>query len=165
MPSVALVQQSVQRVWFITGLYSHLSFSITLPILITGTSSGFGKALVSSVLARGDLVIATARSIEKIKSFYSLAGARASNLQLLRLDISESPEKIQRVIDHALSIWGRIDVVVNNAGIGMKSVLEEGGYVYLAYFTFSSSVSRTAPLPLSGHSPPCSNFKQTSSVF
>ncbi|KAI0089312.1 NAD-P-binding protein [Irpex rosettiformis] len=110
MPSVALVQPPAQRVWFITG-----------------TSSGFGKALIASVIARGDRVIATARSVEKIKVFYSLAGARPANLQLLRLDISESPEKIQRVIDHALSIWGRIDVVVNNAGIGLKSVLEEGG--------------------------------------
>ena len=84
---------------------------------------------MASVLARGDRVIATARTVEKIKVFWSLPGARPSNLQILRLDVSETPEKIQKVMDHALSIWGRIDVVVNNAGLGMKSVLEEGGYV------------------------------------
>lgn len=139
MPSVALVQQPAQRVWFITGKYWYSSIICgTMFMFMLGTSSGFGKALVSSVLARGDRVIATARSIEKIKIFYSLPGARTSNLQLLRLDISESPEKVQRVIDHALSIWGRIDVVVNNAGIGMKSVLEEGGYVHLARFILHS---------------------------
>ncbi|KAI0691370.1 NAD-P-binding protein [Cytidiella melzeri] len=110
MPSVALAQHLVQRVWFITG-----------------TSSGFGKALVASVLARGDRVIATARSLEKIKVLWSLPGARPSNLHLLRLDVSDSPEKIQRVVEHALGVWGCIDVVVNNAGLGMKSVLEEGG--------------------------------------
>lgn len=38
-------------------------------------------------------------------------------------------------MEHALSIWGRIDVVVNNAGLGMKSVLEEGGYVASMHFT------------------------------
>ncbi|KAI0337947.1 NAD(P)-binding protein [Trametopsis cervina] len=110
MPSIAFVQPPPQRVWFITG-----------------TSSGFGKALVASVLARGDRVIATARSLNKIKPFWSLPGASPSNLQLLPLDVSDTPDKIQRTMDHAISIWGSIDVVVNNAGLGMKSVLEEGG--------------------------------------
>ncbi|EKM60033.1 uncharacterized protein PHACADRAFT_250900 [Phanerochaete carnosa HHB-10118-sp] len=108
MPS--LISQEPQRVWFITG-----------------TSSGFGKQLVASVLARGDRVIATARSIEKIKSFSSLPEASPSRLALLKLDVSDTAESIQRTVNHALSIWGRIDVVVNNAGLGMKSVLEEGG--------------------------------------
>lgn len=80
-------------------------------------------------------MIATARTIEKIKAFWRLPGANSSNLALLRLDVSDSPEKIQRVVDHAMSIWGRIDVVVNNAGIGMKSVLEEGGCVPFAHLS------------------------------
>lgn len=83
------------------------------------------------MLARGDRVIATARSLNKIKPFWSLPGASPSNLQLLPLDVSDTPDKIQRTMDHAISIWGSIDVVVNNAGLGMKSVLEEGGYVFL----------------------------------
>ncbi|KIP06171.1 hypothetical protein PHLGIDRAFT_36076 [Phlebiopsis gigantea 11061_1 CR5-6] len=108
MPS--LVSQEPQRVWFITG-----------------TSSGFGKELVTSALARGDRVIATARSLEKIKHFNSLPEASPSRLALLRLDVADSPENIQRTVERAIAIWGRIDVVVNNAGLGMKSVLEEGG--------------------------------------
>lgn len=79
------------------------------------------------MLARGDRVIATARSLEKIKIFWTLPDAHPSRLHLLRLDIADTPANIQKVMDQALSIWGRIDVVVNNAGIGMKSVLEEGG--------------------------------------
>lgn len=97
-----------------------------IPHLI-GTSSGFGRELVASALARGERVIATARSIEKISSFRSLPGASPSRLALMRLDVAESAENIQRIVDQAVSIWGRIDVVVNNAGLGMKSVLEEGG--------------------------------------
>lgn len=107
----------------------HLSHPHRLLTHSSGTSSGFGKALVASVLARGDRVIATARTVEKIKVFWTLPGAHSSNLHLLRLDVSESAERIQKVVEHALSIWGSIDVVVNNAGLGMKSVLEEGGYV------------------------------------
>ncbi|KAJ3555879.1 hypothetical protein NM688_g2339 [Phlebia brevispora] len=109
MPSVALVQTQ-QRVWFITG-----------------TSSGFGKALVASVLARGDRVIATARSLEKIKLFWTLPNAEPSRLHLLRLDVADTAANIQKVMDQALSVWGRIDVVVNNAGLGLKAILEEGG--------------------------------------
>lgn len=128
MPSLVYSHQQSQRVWFITGSPSHtwnrVSILTTIP---PGTSSGFGKQLVASVLARGDCVIATARSIEKIKGFQSLPGACPSRLALLRLDVTDSIENIQRIMDHALTLWGRIDVVVNNAGLGMKSVLEEGG--------------------------------------
>lgn len=129
MPSVAFIQQP-QRVWFITGSLPLASFPHCQGCSYTvaaGTSSGFGKHLVASALARGDKVIATARSIEKIKVFWSLPEACPSTLHLLRLDVADSPETIQKVMDQALSVWGRIDVVVNNAGLGMKSVLEEGG--------------------------------------
>lgn len=60
---------------------------------------------------------------------------------MLRLDVSDTVENIQRVVDCAISIWGRIDVVVNNAGLGMKSVLEEGGYVG----TYAGDSSATGP--------------------
>lgn len=121
-----------QKVWLITGLCSLTPYtSSTLDAYCNGyhlgTSSGFGKRLVASVLARGDLVIATARSIDKLQSFYSLPGAHPSRLHLLRLDITDSIENIQRIIDEARSVWGRIDVLVNNAGYGLKATIEEGG--------------------------------------
>ena len=72
-------------------------------------------------------MIATARSIEKLQSFYSLPGAHPSRLHILQLDITDSVENIQRVITEALSVWGRIDVLVNNAGYGLKATIEEGG--------------------------------------
>lgn len=92
-----------------------------------GTSSGFGKRLVASILNRGDRVIATARSLEKMQALYSLPGANPSTLRLMQLDITDSVDKIQRVVDDALSIWGRVDVLVNNAGYGLKATIEEGG--------------------------------------
>ncbi|KAJ8082730.1 hypothetical protein PM082_008586 [Marasmius tenuissimus] len=91
--------------------------------LITGTSSGFGKRLVSSVLARGDLVIATARDLEKLKSLHT--GNEHENLRLVQLDITAGSDAIKRIVDDAVTIWGRIDVLVNNAGNGHLSFIEE----------------------------------------
>ncbi|KAH9854896.1 NAD-P-binding protein [Lenzites betulinus] len=93
--------------------------------LITGTSSGFGKRLVVSVLARGDCVIATARNLEKLRATFP--AAERSRLHLVQLDVSDSAETVQQRVQEALAVWGRIDVVVNNAGYGVKAVLEEGG--------------------------------------
>ncbi|CCL99482.1 uncharacterized protein FIBRA_01500 [Fibroporia radiculosa] len=91
--------------------------------LITGTSSGFGKRLVASVLARGDYVIATVRSLEK----FSLPSGDRSRLRIIALDVTDSFDTIQRAVHAAVEFWGRIDVLVNNAGYGLKSLLEEGG--------------------------------------
>lgn len=123
--------QIQSKVWFVTGkchLLLYFTFGTRLiVVLLSGTSSGFGKRLVASILARGDRVIATARSIDKMQSLYSLPGACPSRLYLIRLDISDSLETIQKVVAQAMSVWGRIDVLVNNAGYGVKSVIEEGG--------------------------------------
>ena len=100
----------------------------TAPVADTsclGTSSGFGKRLVSTVLDRGDYVIATVRNL---KSFTLPVGDR-TRLRIVVLDVCDTAENIQKTVDEALSIWGRIDVVVNNAGYGLKSLMEEGGYV------------------------------------
>ena len=93
-------------------------------LLRAGTSSGFGKRLVASVLARGDCVIASARNLEKLRAAFPTPDRR---LHFIQLDISDSANVVQQRVKEALAIWGRIDVVVNNAGYGVKAVLEEGG--------------------------------------
>ncbi|KAG2152432.1 hypothetical protein BD769DRAFT_38932 [Suillus cothurnatus] len=90
--------------------------------LITGTSSGFGRRLTSLVLARGDRVIATARTLSKIEHF-----PRHPNLHLMQLDVNDSTKEIKARIDHAARVWNGIDVLVNNAGYGLPALLEEGG--------------------------------------
>ncbi|KAK7052230.1 NAD(P)-binding protein [Favolaschia claudopus] len=94
--------------------------------LITGTSSGFGLCLVKSVLARGDLVIATARDVTKIKHLQEDA-ENSQNIRLLELDIVSGEAVIRPIIAKAAEFWGRIDVLVNNAGYGAKGLLEETG--------------------------------------
>jgi len=82
-------------------------------ILITGCSSGFGLATAHYFLARGWKVIATMRT-PRAELFPS-----ADNLRLLPLDVSNADS-----IQHAVAAAGEIDVLVNNAGIGLLSSVE-----------------------------------------
>lgn len=93
--------------------------------LITGTSSGMGRSLVKAALERNDKVIATARVLEQIQDLRTLADS--SRLYLMQLDITDSQEVINSKVTEAIDVWGRIDVLVNNAGTGVKMILEEGG--------------------------------------
>lgn len=95
---------------------------MSLVWFVTGTSSGFGRQLVLSLLARGDRVIATARRLESIQDF-----PRSDNIRVLALDVSWKEEQIKTVVDQAITLWGHIDVVVNNAGVVFMSLAEEGG--------------------------------------
>lgn len=98
--------------------------------IITGTSSGFGRRLVTSVLARGDRVIACARSLEKLEAELAacnLSNSDKENLRSLQLDITEGEDILKEKVNHAATFWGRIDVLVNNAGFGQPSLVEEGG--------------------------------------
>jgi len=94
---------------------------------ITGTSSGMGRALVKSALDRSEKVIATARVLEQIQDLRSFADS--SRLYLMQLDITDPQDIINSKVNEAIGVWGRIDVLVNNAGTGVKMILEEGGYV------------------------------------
>jgi NAD(P)-dependent dehydrogenase (short-subunit alcohol dehydrogenase family) len=85
---------------------------------ITGSTSGFGRALVDAVRARGDRVAATARRPER------LADLEGDDLLALELDVTRV-EAIEPALDAAVSRFGRIDVLVNNAGVGFVGALEE----------------------------------------
>ncbi|KAI0754392.1 NAD-P-binding protein [Daedaleopsis nitida] len=89
---------------------------------ITGTSSGFGRELVHAALTRGDCVIATTRNLENIQDF-----PKTEKIRLLQLDVTEGFPSIKAKFDQAVGHFGRIDVLVNNAGMGYKALLEEAG--------------------------------------
>jgi NADP-dependent 3-hydroxy acid dehydrogenase YdfG len=81
---------------------------------------------VESALSRGDNVIATARSLDKLKT---TLGKETERLRFLQLDVTSGFEQIKKVASEATSIWGRIDVLMNNAGIGLLGITEESGWV------------------------------------
>ncbi|KAK3178468.1 putative secondary metabolism biosynthetic enzyme [Lepraria neglecta] len=78
--------------------------------LITGTSSGFGLFFVHSVLAHGDKVIATARTLSKIQHLKE-AGA-----DIMQLDVTAPQAELDAKVKEAMGFYGKVDVLVNNAG-------------------------------------------------
>lgn len=88
--------------------------------LITGTSTGFGANLVQEVLDKGDVAVATARKPESL----SFKGTSSKNYLAVKLDVTDS-DSIQSAFAAALDKFGRVDVVVNNAGYGLGGPFEE----------------------------------------
>lgn len=86
--------------------------------LITGCSSGFGRALVDAALARGDRVVATARRPE------SLADLASHRVLVVALDVTRQ-DQIDATVRAALERFGRIDTLVNNAGYSSIGAVEE----------------------------------------
>ena len=101
MPSSSQVNQ---KVWFITG-----------------TSQGFGQELVRVALGRGERVVATSRTPEKVIEAFPDAN---DSLLVVSMDL-ESAASIASAVAAAVQRFGRIDVLVNNAGYGMMGAIEE----------------------------------------
>ena len=75
---------------------------------------------MTSALSRGDRVIATARSLKKLDAelaLCNLSDAEQANLRTLELDITAGEDVLKERVNHAAAFWGRIDVLVNNAGV------------------------------------------------
>lgn len=90
--------------------------------LITGISSGFGKALTEQLLAKGDTVVGTVRT-EK-DDIKKLARQYPDSLDVQHLDVTNVDE-IRQVVDKAVKDHGKIDVLINNAGYGLFGAAEE----------------------------------------
>lgn len=90
-------------------------------ILITGASRGFGKIWTEAFLKSGYNVVATARNPESLKE---LAGVYGNSLLTLTLDVV-SREQCFKVVSEAGSRFGKIDVLINNAGYGLFGSVEE----------------------------------------
>jgi NADP-dependent 3-hydroxy acid dehydrogenase YdfG len=90
--------------------------------LVTGCSTGFGREICKAVLARGWRVVATARDSASIADIVASAPDRAIAVSL---DV-QKPNQIASVVSAALEQFGGVDVLVNNAGYGYQSSVEEG---------------------------------------
>lgn len=91
---------------------------MTQTVLITGTSSGYGKAMAELFLGRGWNVIATMRRPDP-----GVFATSSDRLRVLPLDVTKA-DSIGQAIADGVAAFGAIDVLVNNAGIGLASAVE-----------------------------------------
>ena len=90
---------------------------------MTGCSSGFGLALAAQVLASGHRVIATARNPTTLTE---LATRFPGTCRVFALDVTDSAQ-VKNVVAESAAAFGRLDVIVNNAGYGLVGAFEELG--------------------------------------
>ncbi|KAH9912964.1 NAD-P-binding protein [Epithele typhae] len=89
---------------------------------ITGSSTGLGLELTRRALAAGDTVVATLRTPAALSSLSAAYGP--DHLLVLPLDVASSPAAVSAAFDAALARFGRIDVVVSNAGVSVLGEVE-----------------------------------------
>jgi NAD(P)-dependent dehydrogenase (short-subunit alcohol dehydrogenase family) len=88
---------------------------------ITGSAGGIGAGIARAALAAGDLVAATDLDLERLQQVYA---ANAAQVLTARLDIRDALQA-QAAVDATLARFGRIDLLVNNAGYGQFGPFEE----------------------------------------
>lgn len=88
---------------------------------VTGASSGFGDAFARHAVAAGYNVVATARDLSRLSAIAALAPER---VLVHRLDVTR-PGEAEEAIKAAIARFGRIDVLINNAGYGIVGAAEE----------------------------------------
>jgi len=88
---------------------------------ITGCSTGLGRTLTEAALEMGDLVVATARKPEQLND---IVDRYPETAKAVRLDITK-PSDVRNAVITAIDTFGRVDVLVNNAGHGLLGALEE----------------------------------------
>jgi NADP-dependent 3-hydroxy acid dehydrogenase YdfG len=90
---------------------------------ITGASRGFGRVWADAALKRGDKVAATARNLASIADLKDKYG---DNVLTLELDVTK-PEQVKTTVEQAHAYFGRLDIVLNNAGYSLVGTIEEAG--------------------------------------
>ncbi|KAJ4005641.1 hypothetical protein NW752_002477 [Fusarium irregulare] len=89
---------------------------------VTGSSRGVGRALVEEILSSGEIVVATARNPSQLDDLVTKYGP--DKILATALDVT-SAEEAQNAVKNALEKFGRIDVVVNNAGYANMASVED----------------------------------------
>ena len=93
-------------------------------IIITGASSGIGKALACECASRGARLVLAARNMDKLNEVGEELTKNGADLLLVQTDVSVE-EQCKNLISQAIAKYGRIDILINNAGISMRAIFEE----------------------------------------
>ena len=92
-------------------------------VVVTGASSGLGEATVRRLAAEGARLVIGARRLDRLRALASELGL--GDAAAVETDVTNL-EQVTHLVDHAVAIHGRIDVILNNAGLMPHSLLERG---------------------------------------
>jgi short-subunit dehydrogenase len=93
-------------------------------VIITGASSGIGKALSVELAGRGAIIVLAARSGDKLREIEKELNAGGARVMAVQTDVSLEAD-CRKLIAAAIEKFGRIDVLINNAGISMRALFEQ----------------------------------------
>ena len=93
-------------------------------IVITGGSSGIGKALAVEFGKRGSKILITGRDLQNLNATVSELQQKGIAIAGFSADVSKEGDN-RKMAAEALRIYGRIDVLINNAGISMRALFED----------------------------------------
>lgn len=93
-----------------------INLDSTKVILLTGASSGIGEETARYLALRGHYLIIGARRREKLRILCDELQAQGASVDALLLDVTQ-PQSLQKMVEFALEKYGRVDVLVNNAGV------------------------------------------------
>ncbi len=126
--------------------------------LISGASSGLGKQLTETVMARGDFVIASFRSAAAAAAFGQANPKRGHGVVM---DVTR-PDQVRAAVAEAVGLHGRLDVLVNNAGAGVFGAIEE---LPLEEFQRQFSVNVLGPIALTQAVLPTLRAQKSGAIF
>src|SRR5438270_3047428 len=92
-------------------------------VVITGASSGLGEAAARFLSAQGAIVVLGARRMDRIQSLADELAHSGGKALAVATDVTHF-DQIKRLVDAAVQTYGRIDVIINNAGLMPQSPLE-----------------------------------------
>jgi NADP-dependent 3-hydroxy acid dehydrogenase YdfG len=92
-------------------------------VVITGASSGLGEATARHLSAEGASVVLGARRVDRIQALAAELTGRGGKALAIATDVTQR-DQVQRLVDTAVQTYGRIDVMINNAGLMPQSLLE-----------------------------------------
>jgi short-subunit dehydrogenase len=93
-------------------------------LIVTGASSGIGKALALEGLQRGMKVVMAARNLEALNETAALSGFSNEHYLVVQADVAKK-EDCKKIIDLSVEKFGGIDVLINNAGVSMRALFDE----------------------------------------
>jgi len=93
-------------------------------VIISGASSGIGKALAEEYSERGFKVVMAARNIEKLEEIASILRQNNPDILTVKTDVSKE-DQCENLIKETIEKFGQIDILINNAGISMRALFDE----------------------------------------